>query len=262
MKVNNQSAFLESTVKVNRKIVNVDGTTIISEDMIVHEHSMDIVVNEQLVAKIVCTPSNLVELVIGRLVTEGIIAGTKDVESIYICESAHVAKVFLNQEIQLEPFFETEPTCCTSNKVFMRNSNALSLKTLNKSDWKQEWIFNLANAFAGGSKIHKTTKGTHGCYLSVKGEIVFASEDIGRHNAMDKAIGYALMQGYEPSDCILFTTGRVPTDMVKKAVAARIPVLVSKAVPTDEALLMAEEYNLTLICKAWPDQYEIFCEAK
>lgn len=262
MKVNNQSAFLESTAKVNRKIVNADGTTFTSKDTIVSEHSMDIMVNEQLVAKIVCTPSNLVELVIGRLVTEGIISQTDDVESIYICETAHMAKVFLHEEICLEAFLETEPTCCTGNQVFMQKADVSSLKPLSKPDWKQEWIFNLANAFAGGSKIHKTTKGTHGCYLSVKGEIVFASEDIGRHNALDKAIGYALMQGYEPLDCILFTTGRVPTDMVKKAVAAGVPILVSKAVPTDEAVLMAKEYNLTLICKAWPDRYEIFHEAE
>ena len=50
--------------------------------------------------------------------------------------------------------------------------------------------------------------------------------------------------------------------MVAKAVAAGIPVLVSKAVPTDEAVAMAKKYKLTLICKAWPDRFEIFNDAR
>ena len=60
----------------------------------------------------------------------------------------------------------------------------------------------------------------------------------------------------------MYTTGRVPTDMTRKVIASRIPVLVSKSVPTDAAVEMARRYNLTLICKAWPDRYEIFSEAE
>lgn len=75
---------------------------------------------------------------------------------------------------------------------------------------------------------------------------------------MDKVIGYAVMQGLKREECILYTTGRVSTDMVKKAILSRIPVLVSKSVPTDAAVEMARAYGLTLICKAWPDRYEIF----
>ena len=89
----------------------------------------------------------------------------------------------------------------------------------------------------------------------MKGEILFAAEDIGRHNAMDKVIGYAAMQGLQREECILYTTGRVPTDMIKKVVMSQIPVLVTKAVPTDAAVEMARACNLTLICKAWPDRY-------
>lgn len=266
MKVNNQAEYLECLKKVKSVVVNVNGTADKEADeeeiAVVHEHFMDLVVNERLVAKLVCTPANLTELVLGRLMTEGMISGIEDVESIYICEFGSTAKVFLKKDIVFRNTMENEPTCCTGNQILLKGLEIDDLKRLSKSEWKPEWIFGLANEFAGGTKIHKVTKGTHGCYLSVNGKIVFKCEDIGRHNALDKAVGFAAMQKYRFQECVLFTTGRVPTDMVKKAVAARIPVLVSKAVPTDAAVEMAKAYNLTLICRAWPDRYEIFNEAE
>ena len=57
---------------------------------------------------------------------------------------------------------------------------------------------------------------------------------------------------------MLFTTGRVPTDMVEKVIVAGVPVLISKAVPTENAVLLAGEYGLNLICRAWPDRFEIY----
>jgi FdhD protein len=153
---------------------------------------------------------------------------------------------------------ENEPTCCTGNQVLLTTASGKELKPIPAAPWESEWIFNLANEFASGSRIHRATQGTHSCYLGVKGKVEFASEDIGRHNAMDKVIGRIMLEGIRRDECILYTTGRVPTDMVKKVVAAQIPVLVSKAVPTDAAVEMAKQYNLTLICKAWPDRYEIF----
>lgn len=258
MTVNNQMEEMDTALEVKQRVVCVDGTENQQESAIVREHFMELFVNERLVAKLVCTPSDIVELVLGRLLTEGYIRGTEDVDSIYICQYGSKAKVFLKNEPKLVSRVETEASCCTGNQTLLTNMDISFLRPLQAVDYKQEWIFALANAFAGGSAIHRRTKGTHSCFLSVKGELVYAAEDIGRHNALDKAVGHALLQEYERQDCILFTTGRVPTDMVKKAVAAGVPVLVSKAVPTDAAIKMAREYKLTLICKAWPDRYEVF----
>lgn len=265
---------------VSSSVVAADGSMIDSECCIIREHFMELFINEKLVMKLVCIPSDLPELVMGRMISEGYIESADDVEMIYICDRGRNARVFLKESagaaLELVQAAEEVPTCCTDNKVFFQNANAKKIEwekqedadsdspqipKLQKAEWKPEWIFRLADEFASGSKMHSETQGTHSCYLSVKGEIVFFSEDIGRHNAMDKAIGYAIMHGYERETCILYITGRVSTDMVKKAIMSRIPVLVSKSVTTDAAINMARAYNLTLICKAWPDRYEIFYEA-
>lgn len=258
MTVNNQMEKTDVVLEVKQRSVCADGTETLQESAVVREHFMELFINERLVARLVCTPSDIVELILGRLLTEGYIRGTENVDNIDICQYGSKAKIFLKTEPKLMDSVEPEPTCCTGNQTFLTNTDISFLRPLKRAEYKQEWIFALANAFAGGSAIHKQTKGTHSCFLSVGGELVYAAEDIGRHNALDKAVGYALLQKYDRQDCILFTTGRVPTDMVKKAVAAGVPVLVSKAVPTDAAIDMAREYNLTLICRAWPDRYEVF----
>lgn len=80
--------------------------------------------------------------------------------------------------------------------------------------------------------------------------VVACCEDIGRHNALDKAIGTALVQDIDLRGCLAFTSGRVPTDMAVKAVRAGIPVLATCKVATDKAFELADEYGLALVTKA------------
>ena len=247
---------------------------------ILREHRLELVVNEQLLARLVCTPDDLENLAVGRLITEGIIADTEEIEQLYLCESGNRARIFLKKDIRLEAVRMEEPTCCTDNRVFLQAVKMTSVGGAQESTgqvkmlqerpdgeeaaqeqtavWKKEWIFSIVKVFSEDSKLHRSTGGTHSCLLAMEDRVLYVAEDLGRHNAMDKAIGYAAMQGLDRDKCILFTTGRVPTDMVRKAVVARIPVLVSKAVPTAEAVEMARESGLTLICRAWPDSFEIY----
>lgn len=81
------------------------------------------------------------------------------------------------------------------------------------------------------------------------GVILFRCEDIGRHNALDKAIGYGIRNGLDLKNAVLFTSGWIPTDMVMKTVLAGIPVLAGRSVPTKEAVELARKYRLTLIGK-------------
>ena len=70
---------------------------------------------------------------------------------------------------------------------------------------------------------------------------------------MDKIIGYALRNGIPLSDCMVYSSGRIPKDMAQKAIRAAIPVLVSKAAPTQQAIALANTYGMTLICAARRD---------
>lgn len=261
MKIDNRAVQMDVAADKTSIVYYADGYMDYRTSSVVREHFLELMINEQLAVKLVCTPRNLVELVVGRLITEGYIRNLEEMDICYICEQGRRAKVFLTEDTRLISVVQQEPTCCTGNQVLLKSAAGKRLAPLSSIKWKKEWIFELSKGLVQDNEIHKKTRGTHGCYLSVNGQIRFRCEDIGRHNALDKAIGYAVMHGYRREDCMLYTTGRVPTDMIKKVVTAGIPILVSKAVPTKEAIDMAKYYGLTLICRAWPDKFEVFASS-
>lgn len=267
MTINNRFIEVEQTLSVQTRVINADQTEHVNAADILQEHLMEVYVNEKPALRLVCTPNRLPELVLGRLITEGLMKSRDDVESLSICESGNRARIYLRQGIKIksavdEKKTQIEPTCCTDNKLLGSFQAIKELHPLTCASYSKETIFALIEKFRENASLHKKTMGTHSCYLSYKGEYQGVFEDIGRHNALDKAVGYALINDLRFEDCILFTTGRVPVDMVRKVVMAGIPVLVSKAVPTAQAVEMAKRYYLTLICRAWPDSYEIYNEAK
>ncbi len=92
------------------------------------------------------------------------------------------------------------------------------------------------------------TGGLHCTALSHQHQIVAIFSDIGRHNTIDKAIGYMTLHGFNPQECVLGCTGRQPIGMVKKAVNAGIPIIVSRAATTTAGIELAQRCGITLIC--------------
>lgn len=253
---NIQYTNLNTLSKESYTYIDRDGKELYEEDELLQEHLIDVYVNDILTMKLICLPEYLEELVLGRLLTEGMIDTITEVESIYICDSGNKAKVYLNKiAIPNDDYVETTPTCCTSNHVFhKRFASDKALVPVHPILWKKEWIFKLADAFAKGTPLHEKTFATHSCFLAKEDCILFSCEDIGRHNALDKVIGYALKENIDLTKCIVYSSGRIPTDMIIKAIQAGIPILASKASPTKQAIDLAKEYQLTLICQARKDR--------
>ena len=255
MKIQDRFGEEEKTQELGTVTVKNDGENTDRKQIFLREHELTIMINETEAVRLVCTASDLVNLVAGRLISEGFAESIEDFESIYICDTGHRARVFLKAEVSKETVPEV-PTCCTDNTNLVKP--ARSLKEIGTSvKVKPVDIFGLVESFVTDGNLHRGTGSTHSAYLMCGGETVYGCEDIGRHNALDKAIGEIFIKGYAPQECLIFTTGRIPTDMVKKAVRAGIGGLVSKSVPTAQALELAEQYGLNLYFKAWPDSYEM-----
>ena len=234
-----------------------DGRTI----PIPSEHLMEIWVNDRLTMKVTCTGQYLPELVLGRLLTEDIIGAAEEVEEIRICEAGVTARVYLlpgrpeSGQGTGRPDKEPEevpvtPTCCTGNRILDHFfSGGRPLRRLPPLIWDPDRIRILAEDAEREDMfpLYAATHAVHACSLMADDRIAFRCEDIGRHNALDKAIGYALRSGLDLRGAVLFTTGRVPTDMALKVIRGGVPVLAARKVPTAEAVELAEQYGLTIL---------------
>ncbi|MBR6787280.1 MAG: formate dehydrogenase accessory sulfurtransferase FdhD [Clostridia bacterium] len=244
-----------------QEIVRCDQTGMHRETRIIlHETLMHVEINGQLAMKLVCTAEDLSELIVGHLYSEGRISSAEDVTEICISADGKQAQVKTAQPIALyKKPLEIRACNCGEDGVMERATIAdADIAPLPDFSWKPEWIYDLARAFREGARLYQLTHGIHSCFLMHEGKILFCCEDIGRHNALDKAIGRALIEGIDLTQCVLFSSGRIPDDMIEKAIRARVPVLASNAVPTDRAVELAREYHVILICTAREKGMDVF----
>ena len=214
-----------------------DGTKENIDRKILKEYTVHLICNGESILDIDCTNLDLKELVVGRLFAEKKIQNYSDVDSVDINE--------INDNE-------------SAVNVLITNSNTKYDTSNRIPNINHESVISIINKFSDSSEIHNETKSTHSCYLAVGNKTVFETEDISRHNAVDKAVGYMLINNLNPTDCILYSSGRVPLDMIEKVGGANIPILVAKALPTDKAIQYAKDNNIVLIARARNGEYEIF----
>ena len=253
----------DSPVELPARRFMRDGSACEQPSEVQRESLLAVNVNDIPTMRIGCSADHLVELVCGRLFTEGLVSSLGEIDSISICENSLRADVYLlDREADLSRLAaQMVPTCCTNNVTLNDYFNAGEpLRPVQPVPWDAEWVFAVVEAFERDETLHRRTRGTHTAYLSNRDGILLVHEDIGRHNALDKAVGSALISGIDLSRCMLFTSGRVPTDMTAKAVRAGIPILASKSAATDKTIQMARDYDLTLICNANLESFDVFCD--
>lgn len=217
--------FIKTTAKVLHR--DTPHVTEIEEMGILCEHSMRAYIDGKFVNQFTCSPEYLKELVQGWLVTEGYAETLRDISAIALKEQDTVVNIKLEQAGEIQP-----------------------LKPICPIEWEQEWIYQMGSLLDKKLPVYKATSGAHSAFLMFEGEIRYVCEDIGRHNALDKVIGCALQDNVDFSQCILYSSGRAPSDMVRKVIRAGIPVFAVKAVPTANAGALAKEYGLTLLFQA------------
>lgn len=229
------------------------------------ESLLSVYVNDIPTMQIGCSASNLVDLVCGRLFTEGLVRSLDEIDALSVCEQSLRADVILrdrNADLSRRAA-RMVPTCCTNN-ITLNDYFGIDepLRPVKPIPWDAEWVFSIADVFALDHTAHSRTRGAHSAYLADRAGVLYVREDIGRHNAFDKVIGSALIDNVDLAQCLLFTSGRVPTDMAVKAVRAGIPLLVSKAVATDKTIEMAQAYDLTLVCNATVASFDVVCDPR
>ncbi len=221
------------------------------DDIVTDEIPLTIHVDNNKLSTIICSPDSLKELSVGFLYTSGIIKSIDDIKSITINKNGRDSYISLKRHLkrQKTPLISTSPSNNKKNilKIIFNGSRVASNK-----------ITELMEAFQSRSSLFRSTGGVHSAALSTHDKIIIVKEDIGRHNALDKAIGEAVIRKLDTKNLMVFTTGRVSSETILKINKIKSPFLISKSAPTNQAVNISRKINLTLIGFARDSRMNIY----
>jgi FdhD protein len=212
---------------------------------------------------VIISPSEIKEFVYGNLLSEGFIKNIEDVSSYYEKRKKDLINVRLKLKT-FEPSFLRKNynivwTECGSVPEIQKRMGERLRPIKHGFDLKAKGILGIQKMMRDQINKLEKTGGVHFSALFDKElEMKHFSFDVGRHNAVDKVIGKNLLTEEEFGDKVLFTTGRISSDIVVKCLRARIPVVISKNSPLYTAITLARKYNVCLIGYLRGKKFEIF----
>lgn len=232
------------------------------EVQVVREKPLTLFVNQTELVTMVCSPRALTELGIGFLVTEGLINKPADILSISLREEEGLLWIETSNPLSPTGAFLRRhiASCCGKSRAGLYFINdARQLRPI-EADLKVEaqHLLNLINNLEERSATFHLTGGVHSAALADQGEILCTFEDIGRHNAVDKVIGYAFWNEIKPDDKCLLLSGRVASEILIKAVRAGFPLILSRSAPTKLTVELADEFNITVVGFARGHKFTIY----
>ncbi|MGX1902175.1 formate dehydrogenase accessory sulfurtransferase FdhD [Thermolongibacillus altinsuensis] len=243
---------MEKKITVKKSILKfTDASFIHEEDEIVAEFPLTLVVNGEEFATMVCSPDHLDELVIGFLASEGLIRFKSDIKNLSIDESRGFAYVDLHAKQPINQQYFSKRfigSCCGKSRQFYLHNDVKTAKTaITNINISVKQCFHLMKNMQNGSIIFQKTGGVHNAAICSNSEIIVARSDIGRHNALDKLYGYCLLQQIPVRDKMIAFSGRVSSEVLLKVSKIGVGILLSKSAPTDLALQLAEDLNITVV---------------
>ena len=252
-------------VTVRRPVVRVREQGVSRRpDALAAEEPLEIRIDGKPLAVTMRTPGHDVELAHGFLLTEGVITSVDDIATARYCDSLDdagrntynvldlaLAPGVAPPDDSVERRFYTTSSCGVCGKASL---DAVRTRTVyspadDPVEIPAEVLFTLPDALRAAQKVFDSTGGLHGAGLfTADGALLCVREDVGRHNAVDKVLGHALLTGAVPAaGTVLMVSGRASFELTQKAVMAGVPALAAVSAPSSLAAEMAEETGMTLI---------------
>ena len=207
---------------------------------VVKDSTITLTINDKIKRSLSAIEDSLKEFAVGYLFNENMVKSLEDIDTIEIKEN------HINVEIDDKLLKTNETVLCSDSSGGWRSKiNNIEPVTSNfqvKSDELIDRIEELKN----NAQIWQATGGPHVAGIVYKGNFI-VKEDVSRHVAVDKVIGYGILHDYDLSNCYVIYSGRMPADMVIKIVRAGIPVLASNAAPAYSGCETAKKGNVTLV---------------
>jgi FdhD protein len=229
-------------------------------DSLAAEEPLEIRVNGSPLSVTMRTPGNDLELAAGFLLTEGIIQGREQIVSLdYVPQEKQLKQNIVDAALAEDAEFDGErsrrnffaaSSCGMCGKASIEAIRVRGIRAPN-ADLRvaPEVLCGLPERLREGQSIFTRTGGLHAAALfDVEGKLIEVREDIGRHNAVDKLIGWAMLNGFGGlGNCLMLVSGRGGFEIVQKCLVAGVPLLASVSAPSSLAVKLAREFQMTLV---------------
>ena len=234
-----------------------------TEDLVTKELPLTIILNNRELATLLCSPLDLRYLAIGFILSAGLLRSKDEVEKIAVDDQKGVVRVETGED--------KGPAGRLPGKQLITSGGGRAIwggyyptdvpgqkKVTSRFSVPAVQVLALVRQFQRKSQIFKATGGVHSAALCDRQDILVFSEDIGRHNAIDKILGRCILESLPTANRIMLTSGRVSSEIVLKVARMDIPILVSRSAPTDLGVRLASDLGLTLVGFARGDKMKVY----
>jgi len=237
------------------------GRTVADRDLVAREEPLEVQVHGATLAVVMRTPGHDAELARGFLVTERVVERPADITAIRHCDVVtdpdaedNVVNVTLRAGVAvdlaaLRRNLFASSSCGVCGKATIENALAVAPPLDDAARFDAAFFRDLGDRLSAAQPVFADTGGLHAAALfGPDGALLVVREDVGRHNAVDKVIGWALERDRLPlAGHVLLVSGRISFEIVQKALAARLPVVAAVSAPSSLAVDLAERAGIMLV---------------
>jgi FdhD protein len=245
------------------------------EDHLAVEEPLEIRIHDEPVAITMRTPGEDFSLAAGFLFSEGLLHGPREIGTLRYCENTQhpelrnvVNFTFATGHkpdlARLRRNFYATSSCGICGKASIDQIKTLAKPIERKLKVRLDVIYSLGHSLRKAQTLFEKTGGLHAAgVFDEHGTLLVLHEDVGRHNAVDKAVGELLLKDRTPLDRhLLMVSGRASFEIVQKAVMARIPIVAAVSAPSSLAVETAREFGITLVGFLREDDFNVYTHAE
>jgi FdhD protein len=237
-----------------------------TEAVVAREFPLTIILDDEELITLLCSPRHLNYLAVGFLASEGLVDSRDEIKKVLVDDRRGVVRVVTEptQKIAHDLIFKRVISSgCGRGASFYSPADVFSQRLDSGMKMSAAEILTLVNGFQHASELYLATHGVHSAALCDKAGILVFSEDIGRHNAIDKIFGKCLLEGIPTADRIIITSGRITSEILHKVAKRGIPIIVSISEPTaDLGVKIAETLGITLVASARANGMKVYTSSR
>ena len=235
--------------RLTRAVTGIDQTGASAELRVIEERALTIFLNSQEIVTAMTIGDYPEYLAVGYLLNQGMLQPDDTITGIDFDEELEVVVVRTRRQTDYEEKMrkKTRTSGCAVGTVFGDVMEQLEGVKLPEAELRTSWLYTLVKKINTRPSLYLEAGAIHGTVLCRRDTPLVFMEDVGRHNAVDKIAGWMFREGVEGADKILYTTGRLTSEMVIKTALMGIPVLASRSGFTAWGVELAQQVGLTLI---------------